>query len=321
MRLSRFTTLCATVACVAVVLNVDGSAQRGGARSGAPGGQGGRAGAIAPPAAAAPSVADDPFAGPVVTNAPFSAEAVTTVTQVLADGTRIEQKTTAKFYRDSAGRVRREQTILGLGALDPSAASRTTITIDPDPGDALAYTLDPATRTARQVPRSSSAAGGSLYFSGADNRELSAVVIANGELTARRVTRLENGQVTVTEGVAQPTEQLGTKQVEGVAAVGRKTKSVIPAGQIGNDRPIEITDERWESAELRLLVRSHHHDPRTGDVEYRLTNIVRSEPPADLFMVPSDYQIQSGGRGGGNPDGGLGRGGGGRGARTGGGGQ
>ena len=319
MRLSRFTTLCATVACVAVVLNVDGSAQRGGARSGAPGGQGGRVGAIAPPAAAAPSVADDPFAGPVVTNAPFSAEAVTTVTQVLADGTRIEQKTTAKFYRDSAGRVRREQMILGLAALDPTASSRTTITIDPDPGDTWAYTLDSASRTARQVPRSSSTGTTTtgLYFRANDTRELNALILATGDLTARRVTRLEGGQVTVTEGVAQPTEQLGTKQVEGVAAVGRKAKSVIPAGQIGNDRPIEVTDERWESAELRLLVRSHHHDPRTGDVEYRLTNIVRSEPPADLFTVPSDYQIQNAETGRGT--GGLGAGGGGRGARSGGG--
>ena len=53
---------------------------------------------------------------------------------------RIEQTTTAKFYRDGAGRVRREQTILGLAALaagtrqgDPSGDSQTLITIDPDP--------------------------------------------------------------------------------------------------------------------------------------------------------------------------------------------
>ena len=32
-------------------------------------------------------------------------------------------------------------------------------------------------------------------------------------------------------------------------------------------------------------------DPRSGDTVYRLTNIVRSEPPPDLFTVPSDYRI------------------------------
>ena len=32
-------------------------------------------------------------------------------------------------------------------------------------------------------------------------------------------------------------------------------------------------------------------DPRSGDTVYRLTNIVRTEPPPDLFAVPSDYRI------------------------------
>ena len=32
-------------------------------------------------------------------------------------------------------------------------------------------------------------------------------------------------------------------------------------------------------------------DPRSGDTVYRLTNIVRAEPPPDLFTVPSDYRI------------------------------
>jgi hypothetical protein len=40
-----------------------------------------------------------------------------------------------------------------------------------------------------------------------------------------------------------------------------------------------------------VLVSSQHHDPRTGDVEYRLTNISRTEPPAHLFAVPADYDI------------------------------
>jgi hypothetical protein len=39
-------------------------------------------------------------------------------------------------------------------------------------------------------------------------------------------------------------------------------------------------------------------DPRTGVVEYRLTNINRLEPPMDLFVVPPDYTIREmGGRG------------------------
>ena len=87
------------------------------------------------------------------------------------------------------------------------------------------------------------------------------------------------------------TESLGTRQIEGLMARGRRTVTTIPVGQIGNDRPIEITDEQWESAELKLLVLSRHHDPRTGDVEYRLTNVSRAEPAFDLFTVPADYTV------------------------------
>ena len=35
-------------------------------------------------------------------------------------------------------------------------------------------------------------------------------------------------------------------------------------------------------------------DPRSGDSVYRLRNIVRAEPPSDLFTIPSDYQVRGG---------------------------
>ena len=92
-------------------------------------------------------------------------------------------------------------------------------------------------------------------------------------------------------GVASPPEPLGTRQIEGVAATGTRRTEVIPTGRIGNDRPIEITDERWESADLKLLIYSRFSDPRTGVVEYRLTNIIRGEPAPDLFVVPPDYTV------------------------------
>ena len=33
-------------------------------------------------------------------------------------------------------------------------------------------------------------------------------------------------------------------------------------------------------------------DPRSGETVYRLANIVRAEPPPDLFMVPPDYKVE-----------------------------
>jgi hypothetical protein len=216
----------------------------------------------------------DVLAGPVVADAPFSADATTTVTQILSDGTRIEQTTNARFYRDRAGRVRREQTILGLGAL----GNMQTITIAPDPMDGTAFTLDPATRTARRVPRVVIPLPGNMTF-------------RTNAGTIRVQGRTGGPPLGGVAGRSPAEEVLGARQFEGVKALGRKTTSVIPTGQIGNDRPIEITDERWESPELRMLVYSRNADPRTGVVEYRLTNINRSEPPADLFMIPQDYTI------------------------------
>ena len=242
------------------------------------------------------AVGSDVLNGEVVTEAPFSAEATTTVTQVLGDGTRIEQTTNARFFRDRAGRVRREQTIIGLGSVNGSGNAE-TIVVDPDPGDRTAYTLDPMTRTARRVPR--------VTFS---------TVTATGALRITSGTVLLNGSPALavagrgTRGPDVRTESLGTRQFDGVKAVGFKTTMTIPAGQIGNDRPIEITDERWESAELKMLVYSRNSDPRTGVVEYRLTNINRSEPPVDLFAIPPGYTVVE------QPEFGV-RGAGGRGAR------
>jgi hypothetical protein len=43
-----------------------------------------------------------------------------------------------------------------------------------------------------------------------------------------------------------------------------------------------------------VVVLSEHHDPRTGDVIYRLTNVRRVDQSRDLFAVPSDYTIVDG---------------------------
>jgi hypothetical protein len=61
---------------------------------------------------------------------------------------------------------------------------------------------------------------------------------------------------------------------------------------MGNDRPIEIVSERWLSPELQMVVMTRHNDPRFGETTYRLTNIVRAEPPRSLFEVPPDYQVK-----------------------------
>ena len=86
-------------------------------------------------------------------------------------------------------------------------------------------------------------------------------------------------------------EDLGKQMMEGVEVQGTRIINSIPAGAIGNERQIDIVSERWYSNELQVVVMSRNSDPRTGETTYRMTNIVRSEPPAHLFKVPADYTI------------------------------
>ena len=92
------------------------------------------------------------------------------------------------------------------------------------------------------------------------------------------------------EGQAQ-TEDLGSKTMEGVSVTGTRTTHTIPAGQIGNDKPLSIVTEVWTSPELKTVVYSKRSDPRMGDQTFQLTNIVRAEPDPSLFTVPSDFKI------------------------------
>jgi len=240
-------------------------------------------------------LAGDVLIGPVVVGAPYSGEGVTTTTQVLADGTRIERTVTAKVWRDSEGRTRREQTILGLGALGETQS----ITII-DPVARVVYALNPAKREARRsvMPQRGERGrrGGGLPPPPPPPPPIGSVDPATAPPPPPPPPPPGAGARggPPPAGVANAPEPMGTRSIEGLSANGTRRREVIPVGRIGNDRPIEITDERWESPELKVLMLSRHHDPRTGDVEYRLTNVNRSEPPRELFTPPSDYKIVDG---------------------------
>jgi hypothetical protein len=125
-------------------------------------------------------------------------------------------------------------------------------------------------------------------------------VIAPRALTGQVVGEVDQGQgFTMAYAVGsgsnakwdKRTEDLGTQYIEGVDAEGTRTITTIPAGAIGNERPIEITYEKWYSRDLQLVVMSKHNDPRFGEQTYRLTNIVRSEPDPSLFTLPNGYKL------------------------------
>jgi hypothetical protein len=220
--------------------------------------------------------------GKVVTGAPFSAVAVSEMTQTLGDGNHISRKTQSNVYRDSQGRVRRESTLLALGPLAPSGESKSFVSIN-DPVAGTHYVLHPDTKTAEQLP----GPGEMKAFSTPDGG-FGAVIRGQveGKVKAHVQEAMADGSMTK--------EDLGTQTMDGVPVQGTRFTHVIPAGEIGNEKPINVVREVWYSSDLQMVVMSKRSDPRFGDSTYTLTNLQRSEPDASLFKVPSDYTLSQG---------------------------
>jgi hypothetical protein len=106
--------------------------------------------------------------------------------------------------------------------------------------------------------------------------------------------KLDVASQTVSQGGAAGSfkaEPLGQQLMQGVTAEGTRSTTTIEAGAIGNDRPIQVVSERWYSAELQTVVLTKRNDPRTGEETFRLANVHRGEPGADLFLLPPGYQL------------------------------
>jgi hypothetical protein len=209
--------------------------------------------------------------GKVVTGAPYTAVGITETAQTLANGTSINRKIQANIFRDGQGRVRRETTLPVIGPLVASGKSDSFVMIH-DPVAGTAFILHPDTKVADQLP---------ARHPGKKN---------SGALQDKFEARM---QEEIASGAVKK-EDLGTQSFNGVAAQGRRYTRTIPAGQIGNDKPISVVNERWYSADLQVVVKSTRTDPRFGSTTYTLTNIQRQEPAATLFAVPSDYTVRQG---------------------------
>jgi len=227
------------------------------------------------------------FLGNVVKGAPYSAEAITETTQTLADGNRITRKSAAAAYRDSEGRTRREQALGSIGPWAAAGEPARMIFIN-DPVAGVNYILHPHDRSARKLPlpqgqeKSGQAHVGVAIAAGRGGREVEGLV----------------ERVVTTAAPAGPkfgdtkTASLGKQLIEGLPVEGTRSTLTIPAGAIGNDRPIEVVSERWYSPELQTPVLTKRNDPRTGETVFRLTNVNRSEPLRSLFEVPPDYTFK-----------------------------
>jgi hypothetical protein len=213
--------------------------------------------------------------GKTVTGRPLAATEERHSLQILGDGTRIEKTDTNKFYRDDMGRTRTERT------------DGTVMVNDPVQG-----TTAEMNGNRKMVRRKASA-----ISRGTVSTELTAKIDA--ELASAKVVSVSGSAMSVTfadklkaetlsKAPARQEEDLGYQSVNGVTAQGFRTTTTIPAGQIGNDRPIQIVSERWYSPDLQMNVKTINNDPRFGETTYQLTNILQAAPDPTLFQIPAE---------------------------------
>ena len=237
------------------------------------------------------------ISGQVVKNAAYSAEAVTETVQVLADGNRIVHRTSAQVARDSEGRTRRDATFAGFGPLAGADGPKTSFIHDPMTNTSI--TLDHNSKTARKMKGHGfmvqSDSQGPAHL-GVATASADIIVTRPGGRRASRVPVLMMMEdaphmVRIERKHSGKEESLGKRNIEGVMAEGTRTVETIPAGEIGNERAIEIVSERWYSTELHTLVMTSHKDPRIGETTYKLIGIQRAEPARSLFEAPADYTV------------------------------
>ncbi len=251
------------------------------------------------------------LSGETVTGSPYSAEAVTETSQTLGDGNKISRTNSSKIYRDSQGRTRREQTISALGPWS-SAGDPIEMVFINDPVAGVNYVLNTKEQTAQKAElhhieadgkgddmqvekgnvhwQAKTDGGPAKMVFRSEHRE-----VTGGEAGEARNLTVVHSAVNADFSVSDDntkTESLGKQVIEGVEADGTRTTITIPAGQIGNERPIEIASESWYSPQLQTVVMSTQDDPRMGKTTYRLTNIQLVEPLPTMFEVPAGYTIQ-----------------------------
>jgi hypothetical protein len=228
----------------------------------------------------------------VVKGAPFSGTLRTESTRTFADGNRIHQEGSSKMWRDKEGRVRTEAEIMLPPGLAQDAPTLISIS---DPVAKVRYVLEPERKIARKLPFAPEFkvrhTAGPVTAAGPGMMQIAVAPppdAAGAPEHHRDVIFYSKGKRMDDEAKS---ENLGERDFDGVRATGTRLTTTIPAGEINNDRPIEIVSENWYAKSLKTTVMSKHSDPWAGDFTSRLTEINTNDPDPGLFAVPPGYSV------------------------------
>jgi hypothetical protein len=213
-----------------------------------------------------------------VARQPYTLTTTEKSVQTLANGATITRESTNRVARDSAGRTYSEQHhAIPAG---PDGQPRETV---------FYFVNDPTERTSLTWSSQGKEATLTHHSEPQVQRTAPSVPEVRSDV-APTVTVAPQPRVRPQTEVQR--EELGTKTIAGVNAVGVRTTRVIPAGREGNDQPLTITDETWRSPEYGVILLSIHDDPRNGTSTREATEFLPGEPDPALFKVPEGYVVK-----------------------------
>ncbi len=237
---------------------------------------------------------DAPCAHQPIVHQSYTAELKTTRVQVLADGTTITTESSEIRASDSQNRE-----LFSSTRTIPRGDQQTSVTnahVD-DPVEGTQTTWNSQSKVAHVIKLPSqdqrhgcwASQSGQLHMSyGAGN----ASIAPNGGIGAGTGSASNAASIPHPTHPTPATEDLGTTTILGVEARGQRLTTVIPVGQIGNDKQLVRTIESWMAPGFSFPLRSIHENPQSGKSTTEVVNLDLSEPPLSTFQPPDDYKIE-----------------------------
>lgn len=238
--------------------------------------------AIAQTPASSASVASAGAPAATIRNAAFTAEVATSYDRVLPNHKYIHSEAKAKVFRDSQGRVRTETEL--TSSTGNSGTYRRIVIQDPVSREVIH--LHGRTKTADihhlgdLAARVPDAPGPAIANAAAAVNPTDAQTqSASLSVPLQHSYVLESSKI----------EPLGKRMVQGIMAVGTRTKRVFRDTDGVSTRAVS---EVWYSPQWQIVVLSTWDDGQFGHGIIRVTNIVRAVPNEQLFQVPADYTVK-----------------------------
>ena len=195
---------------------------------------------------------------PALANAPFTARVVVTWNEPLVGGGTVSRKYYTSVARDSQGRVRREirEFVPADSNAEPPLRSFTL--------------LDPVSATRTMCTKAT-------------------MTCATSAFHPRLLLAEEAGSTGSTNGDATH-ESLGQQTMDDLPVVG--TRETVKSA--GNNRIALTRTDAWYSHDLHMNLSVVRNSPQLGEVTLQVTNLMRGEPDASWFSVPSGYEVRGG---------------------------